>query len=363
MSYTADQVDQIEACLERGGHFWTTDAPIGGNNHCTRCPMVGALITAGPHDFEGPRPTGRPEPVEGSEWEYRPSTSDGARCRVRYHDGQWWAAGLYGPLDWQADSRIPEWPGTFTPAGGMVTWNCPVHRPVGNDEPMNAETQCYCPPIPLARGCSRPIPGSQTDLLAKLNEVYKTPYPKEFTLPPKFVDLMTHASDQSTGSIRGVVERAVEYDRLFPPGMIEKLDHAELNVLQDLVGRLLEHEQRGSAVGPTPPAPGLNGRWVLLGEVGVDSASIAIHDHQPDNPFATAPKVAPPDSQYAVPGSEWAWDAGQGIRFWAGFGDGSYKVWAWVADYRDDGAPDPDERIAQIVVTMIDEADLAEWRA
>lgn len=113
---------------------------------------------------------------------------------------------------------------------------------------------------------------------------------------------------------------------------------------------------------PARPAPGRNGRWVKLGSVGVDSASIGITDllvGVKDSSCRTADKD--PGARYAAPGSEWAGDWGTGIRFWAGFGDGSYDVWGWVVDYGQ-GA-DVDERIAQVAITMIDDEDLAAWRA
>jgi len=115
--------------------------------------------------------------------------------------------------------------------------------------------------------------------------------------------------------------------------------------------------------GPPAPAEGYGpGRWVLLGEVGVDSASIGITDllMGDESPGLDTPAAAA--SRYAVPGSEFAADWGTGVRFWAGFGDGGYQVWGWVVDYRDEGDPDPDERVAQVVVTMIDDRELEQWR-
>lgn len=47
---------------------------------------------------------------------------------------------------------------------------------------------------------------------------------------------------------------------------------------------------------------------------------------------------------------------GSGVQFSAGFGDGGYDIWAWIVDY---GTDESDERIAQIVVTLIDDEDLA----
>lgn len=108
------------------------------------------------------------------------------------------------------------------------------------------------------------------------------------------------------------------------------------------------HNPEGDPVSaPNPPAEGRNGRWEKLGEVGVDSASIAI-------------TCADPNARYAKPGSRWAGDWGTGIRFTAGFGDGGYDVWAWIADYGEDG--EVDERIAQVVLTLIDDSELEAWR-
>lgn len=112
---------------------------------------------------------------------------------------------------------------------------------------------------------------------------------------------------------------------------------------------------------PPGPAEGRNGRWVKLGEVGVDSASIAITDLLVNTSTAALLNVGAPDSRYATPGSEFAGDWGTGIRFWAGFGDGGYDVWGWIVDYGDES--EPDERVAQVVMTLIDEQDLADWRS
>lgn len=113
---------------------------------------------------------------------------------------------------------------------------------------------------------------------------------------------------------------------------------------------------------PAPPADGRNGRWEKLGEVGVDSGSIGITDLMlgvADSRFRTADKDD--SARYAAKGSQWAGDWGTGIRFWAGFGDGGYDVWGWIVDYGEDG--EVDERVAQIVVTMIDDSELASWLA
>ena len=103
--------------------------------------------------------------------------------------------------------------------------------------------------------------------------------------------------------------------------------------------------------GPSPVAQGENGRWERMGRVSVDGACIGITD-----PAAIAePKVQWDD--YDARGERW----GSGVRFWSGFGDGSYDVWGWIADYSE---PDeePDERVAQVVITMIDDEDLTAWR-
>lgn len=111
---------------------------------------------------------------------------------------------------------------------------------------------------------------------------------------------------------------------------------------------------------PPPPAVGREGRWEKLGSIGVDSASIGITDLLVGVEGSGLTNVGATDSHYAVPGSQFAGDWGTGIRFWAGFGDGGYDVWGWIVDY---GVGDEvDERVAQIVCTMIDEADLADWR-
>lgn len=107
------------------------------------------------------------------------------------------------------------------------------------------------------------------------------------------------------------------------------------------------------------PAGFPRGRWEKLGEVGVDSASIGITDllFGTTNSHFRAGAV---ETRYAVPRSAWAGDWGTGIRFWAGFGDGAYDIWAWIIDTGEDG--EVDERIAQVVITMIDEKELVEWR-
>lgn len=118
---------------------------------------------------------------------------------------------------------------------------------------------------------------------------------------------------------------------------------------------------------PPPPADGRNGRWERLGRVGADSASIGITDllvgttDSRCRPACDAPADDPWAVRYAAKGSQWAGDWGTGIRFWAGFGDGGYDVWGWIADYGENG--EVDERVAQVVITMIDAEGLADWRA
>lgn len=111
---------------------------------------------------------------------------------------------------------------------------------------------------------------------------------------------------------------------------------------------------------PSTPAPGRNGHWVKLGEVGVDSASIGITDLMLGDEADSTCRPNNPDARYAVKNSEWVGDWGTGVRFWAGFGDGGYDVWAWVVDYGEGDTVD--ERIAQVVLTLIGDEELAHWR-
>lgn len=46
------------------------------------------------------------------------------------------------------------------------------------------------------------------------------------------------------------------------------------------------------------------------------------------------------------------------VQFMAGFGDGEYEVWGLVVDYGEGAG----ERIAQVVITLIDSTALMEWR-
>lgn len=105
---------------------------------------------------------------------------------------------------------------------------------------------------------------------------------------------------------------------------------------------------------PAPAAEGRNPHWVRLGEVGVDSAHMAITD-----PAFAPPKYGGisglPDGPFGHVG-----EYGSGVQFMAGFGDGGYDVWALVVDYGEDG--EVDERVAQVVVTLIDERELRGWR-
>lgn len=58
-------------------------------------------------------------PVVGT-WRYRATTSDSAEVLVRYHDGHWqeWIPSPVG--QWDDNTAIPSWPGTFTPCGGYA---------------------------------------------------------------------------------------------------------------------------------------------------------------------------------------------------------------------------------------------------
>lgn len=112
---------------------------------------------------------------------------------------------------------------------------------------------------------------------------------------------------------------------------------------------------------PNLPAAGKAARWEKLGQVGVDSASIGITDLLAGVKDSALQNVGAPESRYAVPGSEFAGDWGTGVRFWAGFGDGGYDVWGWIVDYGE--GDEVDERVAQVVVTMIDHDELTQWRA
>lgn len=105
---------------------------------------------------------------------------------------------------------------------------------------------------------------------------------------------------------------------------------------------------------PAAPAVGRNGRWVKVGEVGVDSATMAVTD----------PAFAPAKYEGLTGGADAPFGHvgpyGSGVQFMAGFGDGGYDVWAWVVDYGENG--EVDDRIAQVIVTMINADDLAHWR-
>jgi hypothetical protein len=104
--------------------------------------------------------------------------------------------------------------------------------------------------------------------------------------------------------------------------------------------------------GPEKPAEGLNGHWVRLGEVCVDGCSVLIVDpayaHHYDR--TTIPRT-----------SELFTDFKLGVEVLPGFGDGGYVVWGWVVEYTTDG--EPDERIAAISMTFIDQKDLDQWQA
>lgn len=98
---------------------------------------------------------------------------------------------------------------------------------------------------------------------------------------------------------------------------------------------------------PAQPAMWPNGHFVKLGHVIVDSAMLAITDPT---------SVEGPHRGVIGTGRPY----GSGVQFMAGFGDGSYDVWGWVVDYGEHG--EVDERIAQVVVTLVDEDDLTDWR-
>lgn len=100
---------------------------------------------------------------------------------------------------------------------------------------------------------------------------------------------------------------------------------------------------------PPQPHSGVGGRWEKLGEVNVDGATIAISD------AAFAPAGGRPT--FVDKASPW----GSGIQFMPGFGDGSYEVWGWVADYGKDD--EPDERIGIITLTFITAQDFKNWHA
>lgn len=103
---------------------------------------------------------------------------------------------------------------------------------------------------------------------------------------------------------------------------------------------------------PNEPAQGLSQQWKKIATVGVDSASLAICD----------PTYAPTQRTVAMNGEDWnPWGDAGGVQFSCGFGDGGYDVWALVVDYGDEHHEG--ERIAQIVITMIDDEDLAQWRS
>lgn len=106
---------------------------------------------------------------------------------------------------------------------------------------------------------------------------------------------------------------------------------------------------------PVPPAQGRNGRWVKLGDVSVDGATIGITDpsavgRRIDWDWGTPPGAKQPISQ----------SYGSGVQFWAGFGDGNYEVWAWMVTYPTPSNPD-DERVAFVAMTLVNEDDLVQW--
>lgn len=105
---------------------------------------------------------------------------------------------------------------------------------------------------------------------------------------------------------------------------------------------------------PEPCTGGRNGHWVKLGEVSVDSSQIVIVDPTYIDKSARA-------NTYLANGIASPYNKGVGVQLMAGFGDGGYDVWAWVVDTAVD-EDETDERIAQIVMTLIDEKELKNWR-
>jgi hypothetical protein len=105
--------------------------------------------------------------------------------------------------------------------------------------------------------------------------------------------------------------------------------------------------------GPQKPAEGRGGHWVRLGEVCVDGCSVMVVD-----PCYADRYDRPPGG---ARNNELFHDFGPGIEFMPGFGDGGYVVWAWVVEYTTYG--EPDERIAAISMTFIDQKDLDQWQA
>jgi hypothetical protein len=103
------------------------------------------------------------------------------------------------------------------------------------------------------------------------------------------------------------------------------------------------------------PAKGISERWELLGEVGVDGASMGLVD-----PTYLACEPFPTDCQPIPEGSHGApWSQG-GVWFHPGLGDGGYEVWGRIVDYGPDHGLG--ERVAEIRVVMVSDADVAEWR-
>jgi hypothetical protein len=105
------------------------------------------------------------------------------------------------------------------------------------------------------------------------------------------------------------------------------------------------------------PAPS-EGRWVKLGEVGVDSGVIAVCD-----PCCVESESDPMSIFDNAIGEGYSFDnaigegysapygtKGLGVQFHSGFGDGLYEVWGWLTDCGRFG-----ERVAQVVISLIDE--------
>lgn len=104
---------------------------------------------------------------------------------------------------------------------------------------------------------------------------------------------------------------------------------------------------------------GRNGKWEVLGYVGVDSASIAITDPA-FAPSTEAEREANWQRRMSTEELASPYGNARGVQFMSGFGDGSYRVWGWVADYSKEGERE-DKRIAQVVITLITPDDFTDW--
>jgi hypothetical protein len=110
---------------------------------------------------------------------------------------------------------------------------------------------------------------------------------------------------------------------------------------------------------PTPPGTGNDGRWVKIGRVSVDSSQMGICDPGYAKAFNYNQMN---DGWRDVTEDLQVRDWCSGVSFMAGFGDGGYDVWGWVVDYGD-GEGGPDKRIAQVVITLIDDDDVVQWNS